>query len=65
MWIKEANLSNLPLSKALNVTDVEWPAHQIQALFTANSLHIMHWKEVECLFERLRFNLAAQATVCI
>jgi len=64
-WITEAKLPNLPTSLALNVTDQEWPSQHIEALFTANTLHIMHLHEVESLFNRLEKFLTDNASVCI
>ena len=64
-WINEANLNNLPDSLPLNVTDKTWPCQKIDALFTANTLHIMHWHEVERLFSRLNQLLSNNALVCI
>ena len=64
-WIDEAGLNNLPESLKLNVTDHTWPCQQIEALFTANTLHIMHWHEVESLFTGLARYLTDKAVVCI
>jgi len=64
-WIAEAGLANLQKSLKLNVTDEMWPFQQIDALFTANTLHIMHWQEVECLFKRLEKYLTEKALVCL
>lgn len=64
-WIDEAGLNNLPKSLALNVADKQWPCAQIDAVFTANTLHIMHWNDVECFFAGLEKYLTVNATVCI
>ena len=64
-WIEEANVNNLPTSLRLNVTDKTWPCQQIEALFTANTLHIMHWQDVENLFSRLENYLSEKAVACI
>jgi hypothetical protein len=64
-WIEEANLINLPKSLKLNVTNKIWPCQQIEALFTANTLHIMHWQDVENLFSRLKNYLSKKTVVCI
>ncbi len=63
-WIEEAGLINLLESLKLNVTDEIWPCQKIEALFTANSLHIMHWHEVESLFTGLAKYLSEKAVVC-
>lgn len=52
-WIDEAALENLPPPLALNVTDAHWPDVNADAVFTANTLHIMSWPEVQRLFARV------------
>ncbi len=64
-WRDEANLPNLKPPLALDVTDHTWPCNGMDALFTANTLHIMSWSYVEILFDRLNTNLAVKAKVCI
>jgi cyclopropane fatty-acyl-phospholipid synthase-like methyltransferase len=64
-WIDEAQLVNLLTAKALNVMDEEWPCQHIDALFTANTLHIMQSKEVEFFFDGLSKYLTEHAKVCI
>ncbi len=46
LWIEDAGLSNLCKSLTLNVVDKQWPCQEIDALFIANTLHIMSWQEV-------------------
>ena len=65
LWIEDSGLSNLPKSLALNVVDEQWPCQSVDALFTANTLHIMHWQEVECFFVGLEKYLSEKALVCI
>ncbi len=64
-WIEGAGLENLPQSLALNVCDEQWPCQGIEALFSANTLHIMSWPEVECFFAGLGRHLTQDARVCI
>ena len=47
LWQEEAQLPNLKPALTLDVTDTVWPCSTIDALFTANTLHIMSWDEVE------------------
>ena len=65
MWQEEAQLGNLKSPLTLNVTDTLWPCASIDAIFTANTLHIMSWDEVQILFTRLSEHLIAKAIVCI
>jgi cyclopropane fatty-acyl-phospholipid synthase-like methyltransferase len=51
-WLDEVALPNTPAPIAWNVRD-EPPARGFDAVFTANTLHIMSWEEVERLFSVL------------
>ncbi len=51
-WLDEAALPNTPAPLVLDVTGA-WPAARFDAVFSANTLHIMGWPEVETLFARL------------
>jgi cyclopropane fatty-acyl-phospholipid synthase-like methyltransferase len=64
-WVKDADLENLEFAQVLDVTNKTWPCQQIEALFSANTLHIMHWHEVESFFMRLEKYLTDKAIVCI
>jgi cyclopropane fatty-acyl-phospholipid synthase-like methyltransferase len=52
MWLDEAALPNLPPPLELDVNG-DWPQARFDAVFTANTLHIMGWPEVERLFASL------------
>lgn len=52
-WLDEAALANTPAPIALDVAHGPWPANRFDAVFSANTLHIMAWAEVEALFARL------------
>lgn len=52
LWLDEAQLSNTPAPLVLDVGG-PWPARHYDAVFSANTLHIMSWDEVELLFSRL------------
>ena len=64
LWLAEAGLPNTPPPLTLDVTG-RWPAEQFDAVFSANTLHIMPWPRVEDLFAQLPRILAADARVCI
>jgi cyclopropane fatty-acyl-phospholipid synthase-like methyltransferase len=65
-WIPSDRLESLPLSeerlhhaqlpnlvlpaRAIDVSLLQWPVGPVSAVFTANTLHIMAWEEVEALF---------------
>jgi trans-aconitate methyltransferase len=65
LWLAETHIPNLKPALTLDVTDAVWPCSTIDALFTANTLHIMSWDEVQILFDRLTEYLNPKALVCI
>ena len=60
-----AGLSNTPAPLALDVNDGTWPVGGYDALFSANTLHIMSWPEVERLFAGAGTLLAEDARIAI
>lgn len=64
MWLDEAALANTPAPVELDV-DGPWPAGPYDAIFTANTLHIMGWSDVEQLFRKLPAVLARDAVVVV
>ena len=63
-WLDETGLANTPPPLELDVTGA-WPARRYDAVFSANTLHIMPWAVVECLFAGLADVLADLAKVAI
>jgi cyclopropane fatty-acyl-phospholipid synthase-like methyltransferase len=51
-WLDEAGLPNTPAPFEFDVTHA-WPSGNYDAIFSANTLHIMSWPEVETLFRNL------------
>jgi len=49
----------------LDVRREPWQTGSTDAVFTANTLHIMGWSAVEALFRGLGRHLSAQGTVCV
>lgn len=49
MWLDEAALPNTPPPRALDV-DGSWPETTFDAVFSANTLHIVGWPQVEAFF---------------
>jgi len=64
MWLQESGLPNLPPPIALDVT-AAWPDARYDAVFTANTLHIMGWPEVRALFAALPKVLATDAVLAV
>jgi predicted O-methyltransferase YrrM len=57
LWLDEAALPNLPPPLALDVSQ-RLQSGPYDAVFTANTLHIMGWSEVQRLFEGLATRLS-------
>ncbi|MET0026647.1 MAG: DUF938 domain-containing protein [Candidatus Thiodiazotropha sp.] len=49
-WLAEANLDNLPEPVELDVQGL-WPEQTYDAVFSANTTHIMSWSAVEHMFQ--------------
>jgi cyclopropane fatty-acyl-phospholipid synthase-like methyltransferase len=65
-WLAAAGLANVLPPLALDVADpASWPAQRFDAVFTANTLHIMGWPQVQALFAHLPRVLANEATVVV
>lgn len=64
LWLDEAALPNTPVPLQFDVGGA-WPAHRYDAIFSANTLHIMSWSEVETLFARLPEVSTDDATLVI
>jgi SAM-dependent methyltransferase len=52
-WREEAALANLPEPIALDLNQDPWPEVRADAVFTANTLHIVSWPEVHTLLDRI------------
>jgi SAM-dependent methyltransferase len=63
-WLAEAALPNTPAPLALDVNG-DWPTTRFDAVFTANTLHIMGWDDVVRCFARLPSVLAPGARVVV
>ena len=63
-WLADAALTNTPAPLAFNVLET-WPERRVDAVFSANTLHIMPWLAVERLFARLPEILTGQAKLAI
>ena len=58
-WLDDARLPNTPAPLALDVLEWPWPAVEADAVFSANTLHIMGWAGVEAFFSGAGRVLAA------
>lgn len=62
-WLEEAALPNTPPSLALDVATGPWPGTRFDAVFTANTLHIMGWPQVQAFFAGVDSVLAPGGTL--
>lgn len=65
MWLDEARLPNVRPPIALDVAANVWPPRAYDAAFTANTLHIMSWPQVEAMFAGLDQALERDATFVV
>jgi cyclopropane fatty-acyl-phospholipid synthase-like methyltransferase len=63
-WLDEAALPNTPAPLQLDV-GASWPDASYDAIFSANTLHIMSWQEVRQLFAHLPSITAADALLIV
>lgn len=64
LWLEDSGLPNLPQPIPLDVTG-PWPGARYDAVFTANTLHIMSWPEVRALFAAIANVLTADAVLAV
>jgi cyclopropane fatty-acyl-phospholipid synthase-like methyltransferase len=65
LWLDEAALPNTPAPIALDVAEGPWPDARFDAVFTANTLHIMGWPQVRALFEGVASVLAPGGVLAV
>lgn len=49
-WLDEAALVNVLPPLHLDVNDTVWPTEPVDAVFNANTVHIVSWPAVACMF---------------
>jgi SAM-dependent methyltransferase len=64
-WLAEAALPNTPAPLQLDVAHDDWPALSYDAVFSANTLHIMSWADVEAMFAGIARVLRNGGTLAI
>lgn len=57
LWLKDAGISNIQKAQALDVSKDDFPKLKFDVVFTANTLHIMHWKETKSFIKLLGLRL--------
>lgn len=64
-WLDEAGLSNIAGPVALDVNQSDWPVTEIEAVFSANTVHIMDWPSVENMFAGIGCVLQPRGVFCL
>jgi len=63
-WLDEAQLPNVLPPLAIDVNDARWPVTAVDAIFNANTVHIISWAEVERMFAHIARAIAPGGCVC-
>jgi SAM-dependent methyltransferase len=63
--IRQAALPNLAAPLALDVRELPWTTGETDAVFSANTLHIMSWPAVQCLFRGAGAALPPGGMLCV
>ncbi|UCE77441.1 MAG: DUF938 domain-containing protein [Gammaproteobacteria bacterium] len=64
-WLDEAGLANVLAPLTLDVCQDEWPQHSYDAVFSANTAHIMAWSQVECFIRGIGRVLQTGGVFCL
>jgi cyclopropane fatty-acyl-phospholipid synthase-like methyltransferase len=65
MWINDSGLANLCGPALLDVNQNVWPLNSADAVFSANTVHIMSWQSVEKMFAGIGRVLTAEGCFCL
>ena len=64
-WLEEAALPNVAPPLALDVLEDDWPDATFDAVFSANTAHIMSWSQVECFIHGVGRVLQTDGVLCL
>jgi len=64
-WMQEAALPNVLPPLVLDMEQPHWPTQTYDAVFTANTCHIMAWHQVENMFAGAAQRLNAGGKLCV
>jgi len=64
-WLDEAALANVLPPLRLDVCADDWPQGDYDAVFSANTAHIMAWSQVECFIRGVGQVLQAGGVFCL
>lgn len=64
-WLEEAKLPNVLPPLVLDVNEFEWPEATYDGVFSANTAHILSWKEVQLMFRGIVRTLKPGGLFCL
>lgn len=64
-WLDEAGLPNVLTPLAIDVNDTAWPLERVDAIFNANTVHIVAWPAVERMFAGIGRVLEVGGCLCL
>jgi SAM-dependent methyltransferase len=64
-WLDEAQLPNVLPPLSIDVNQTNWPIQQVDAIFNANTVHIIAWPAVERMFIGIGRVLTPGGIVCL
>ena len=64
-WLNETKLPNVFPPVVIDVNDDQWPVEKVDAVFNANTVHIISWPEVERMFAGIARVLSAGGILCL
>ena len=64
-WVTDEGLDNTRAPLALNVETDSWPEREFDGIFSANTVHIMGWPEVEKMFAGIGQVLLTDGRFCL
>jgi len=64
-WLDEAGLPNVLPPVAIDVNDTHWPVETVDAVFNANTVHIVAWPSVQRMFAGIGRVLASNGILCL
>lgn len=64
-WLDEARLPNVLPPLVIDVDHPDWPVVGVDAVFNANTVHIVAWPQVERMFQGIGRVLEAGGVLCI
>lgn len=65
MWLEESGLRNVEGPLLLDVNQTLWPINKVDAIFSANTVHIMGWQSVENMFAGIAKTLEKDGFFCL